>query len=53
MLKPLIGEKNQAHSRYLQVSTRSCKKNFRGSSVWCRRPSLIQKEVDFESGHRR
>jgi len=29
MLKPLIEKKNQAHSRYLQVGTRSRKQTFR------------------------
>ena len=29
MLKPLIEEKNQTRSRYLQVGTRSCKRTYR------------------------
>ena len=39
VLKPLIEEKNQAHSRYLQVGTRSHKKTFR------RLQRLVQKAV--------
>ena len=39
MLKPLIEEKNQTHSRYLQVGTRSRKQTFR------RLQRLVQKAV--------
>ena len=39
VLKPLIEEKNHAHSRYLQVGARSCKQAFR------RLRRMVQKAV--------